>query len=99
MLIRTLVFAALLVSAGAASAQPAPDGPAPPPGGHGRGAMMACKADRETLCAGVERGGGRIMQCMKDNYAKLSPGCLDAMKAMRAARKAERQEQPAPPPQ
>jgi len=60
--------------------------------------MMACKADREALCAGVEHGGGRIMQCMKDNYAKLSPGCQDAMKSMRAARQAEHQ-QPPPPPQ
>jgi len=44
-----------------------------------RGVAAACKADRQTLCQGVERGGGRIVRCLKDNAAKLSPGCSRAM--------------------
>lgn len=43
---------------------------------------QACKSDRETLCAGVERGGGRLMQCLKENQAKLTPACGEAISAM-----------------
>ncbi len=35
----------------------------------------ACRADVERLCAGIPRGGGRIMACLKANSAQLSPGC------------------------
>lgn len=40
-------------------------------GGH-RG---ACRADAEKLCAGVERGGGRIMNCLAGQKDKLSDEC------------------------
>jgi len=94
MLIRTLAFAVLLAagSAGAQTPSGAPQAVDPPAAGPGGGprAMAACRADRDTLCAGVEHGGGRMMQCMKDNYAKLSPGCQSALQAMRAARQAEK---------
>lgn len=43
---------------------------------------QACKADRETLCAGAERGRGQLIQCLKDNQAKLSPACGEAITAM-----------------
>lgn len=43
---------------------------------------QACKADRETHCAGVERGGGKLMQCLRENQAKLSPACGEAITAM-----------------
>lgn len=46
---------------------------------------QACAADVETLCASVQPGGGRIMQCLKTNAAKVSPGCKDALKEARAA--------------
>jgi hypothetical protein len=57
-------------------------------GGHGdrRGAMKACKADRQTFCADVEKGGGRVMRCMKDHADRLSPPCNDALAALRAER-------------
>jgi hypothetical protein len=40
-------------------------------GGH-RG---ACRADAEKLCAGVERGGGRIINCLAGQKDKLSDEC------------------------
>lgn len=39
----------------------------------------ACGADIRTLCAGVEPGGGRIIQCISGNAASLSPGCKDVL--------------------
>lgn len=39
----------------------------------------ACGADIRTLCAGVEPGGGRIIQCISSNAASLSPGCKDVL--------------------
>jgi Cysteine rich repeat len=54
--------------------------------GKGRGDQAACKGDIATLCAGVEKGQGRIGQCMKANEAKLSPACA----ASRADKKAQR---------
>ncbi|WP_018701116.1 cysteine rich repeat-containing protein [Amorphus coralli] len=40
---------------------------------------QACKADVQTLCAGVERGDGRIGQCLKDNAAQVSTPCKQAL--------------------
>jgi hypothetical protein len=51
---------------------------APPP--HGA-AMAACKQDVQTLCADVQRGGGRIMECLKSHADKVSPGCKAAVQA------------------
>ena len=39
----------------------------------------ACAADIRTLCAGVEPGGGRIMQCIANRGAQLSPACRDVL--------------------
>lgn len=39
----------------------------------------ACGADIRTLCAGVQPGGGRIVQCIAGNAASLSPGCKDVL--------------------
>jgi len=41
-------------------------------GGPHRG---ACRADAERLCAGVERGGGRIFNCLAGQKDKLSDDC------------------------
>ena len=38
----------------------------------------ACGGDIRTLCAGVAPGGGRIMQCIANRAADLSPACRDA---------------------
>lgn len=39
----------------------------------------ACSADIRSLCAGVAPGGGRIIQCVANQAAKLSPGCKDVL--------------------
>lgn len=39
----------------------------------------ACDADIRTLCAGVVPGGGRIMQCIANRAADLSPACRDVL--------------------
>jgi hypothetical protein len=39
----------------------------------------ACSGDIRTLCAGVAPGGGRIMQCISNRAASLSPACKDVL--------------------
>jgi hypothetical protein len=39
----------------------------------------ACGGDIRTLCAGVAPGGGRIMQCISNRGADLSPACKDVL--------------------
>jgi len=34
-----------------------------------------CKTDIEKLCAKVERGHGRVVMCLKEHTAELSPEC------------------------
>lgn len=47
------------------------------------GAVLAqeipCTEEIRTFCADVQPGGGRIMQCLKTNEAKLSPACTGRM--------------------
>ncbi len=92
MSLRVIVFALAVASAAPAFAQDpmakVADVGAGPAGGRG-GAMKACKADVQTYCGGVEKGGGRIKACMKEHVASLSPGCKSALQAMRAARKGQ----------
>ncbi|HEY5106959.1 MAG TPA: cysteine rich repeat-containing protein [Caulobacteraceae bacterium] len=88
MTLRSIAFATAafsLISVGAASGQVPPPNPM-----HG-----ACRADIQRLCAGVEHGGGRIMQCMKAHASEVSADCQSAMAARREAKHAARQ---APPP-
>ena len=35
----------------------------------------ACRADVRTLCKGVKPGGGRLLSCLKEHGAELSPAC------------------------
>jgi hypothetical protein len=39
----------------------------------------ACKADREKFCKDVKPGEGRIVKCMKEHEADLSPECKEKM--------------------
>jgi hypothetical protein len=52
-----------------------------------RDAMKACEPDVKALCANVERGGGRIAQCLRDNRDKVSVECKTQMQAMGARMK------------
>ena len=36
----------------------------------------ACGEDVQTLCADINPGGGRILKCLKENQASVSPGCI-----------------------
>jgi hypothetical protein len=47
-----------------------------------RQAMQACMPDVRSHCANVERGGGRILTCLRENSDKLSPGCRQALSAI-----------------
>src|ERR1700684_2883428 len=47
------------------------DDATPPPAG---GPMPACRQDVQTLCPGVQRGGGRIMECLKSHETDVSAG-------------------------
>ena len=46
-----------------------------------------CAEDREKLCAGIEKGEGRIAKCMKENEASLGQACKDHLAKMKDARK------------
>jgi hypothetical protein len=42
---------------------------------------MACKADFEKLCPGVQPGGGRPFQCLSKQLDSLSPECKTVVEA------------------
>jgi hypothetical protein len=44
----------------------------------------ACGGDVRTICGGVAPGGGRIVQCLATNAARLSPACQDVLAQFRA---------------
>jgi len=69
-----LVLAALAFSAGTAHAQ---GGMTPAQ----RQVAQACSADIRSHCANVQRGGGRIIACLRENSEKLSSACRDALSA------------------
>lgn len=39
----------------------------------------ACEADVRKICAGVQPGGGRIRECLKEKHEQLSPACKGAL--------------------
>jgi hypothetical protein len=49
--------------------------------------MQVCRTDLQTLCANVEKGGGAKMRCLRDNQAKVSAPCADALAAKQSERK------------
>ncbi|HMK90173.1 MAG TPA: cysteine rich repeat-containing protein [Methylocystis sp.] len=42
-----------------------------------------CKPDIERLCAGVEPGGGRLIQCLKTHKEEMTVGCALALKKLK----------------
>ena len=64
--LRTFAFAAVFVVPTLAMAEP---------GGH----EGACRTDVRSFCAGVQPGGGRIRDCMREHRAQLSIACKVAI--------------------
>lgn len=52
-----------------------------------QGGEGPCAKDRETLCAGIEPGDGKLFKCMKDNADKLSAECKAHQEKMKEHRK------------
>ena len=72
---------------GAAPAQPGGGGGGMGRMGGGGGAMrQACSADLEKLCPGVQPGGGRIGQCLREHQDQVSEGCKSALATARSRR-------------
>jgi hypothetical protein len=72
----------------AAPAPAAPTSPAPVNGKHKGKGKGACAQDVQTLCAGVERGGGRIRKCLSEHADQVSPACKAAQEERKALHKA-----------
>ena len=85
--------AAPAAAAGAAGAAPATAAPAAPvvivlrpmrPREELFVLRSACGGDVRAICGGVAPGGGRIVQCLATNAARLSPACQDVLAQFRA---------------
>ena len=84
----SLALACLTLVAGPACAQPGL-------------ARAVCKDDVAKLCADIQPGAGRLMQCLRAHGDQVSEGCRTAMNEAQAARRAEKESgdtPPAPPP-
>jgi hypothetical protein len=55
--------------------------PAASPGAQGKARMAACRADMASLCGNIQPGSGGRGKCLKENAAKVSPACAEAMSA------------------
>jgi hypothetical protein len=44
---------------------------------------QACFSDARSFCSETQPGGGRVLACLKQNAASLSPGCQQALLAAR----------------
>ena len=51
-----------------------------------RALAQACRADFSRLCPSVQRGGGRILACLRGHSDELSPPCHDAMQKVETLR-------------
>ena len=47
----------------------------------------SCRADIKMLCTGVEPGSGRVMDCLRENQARLSPACSARLESNEAVAK------------
>jgi hypothetical protein len=69
----------VLLLAGAAGAQT-------PAASSGADAVTEpCRADMEKLCAGIEPGGGRMKDCLRQHAGQLSPGCRKTLRKLAKA--------------
>lgn len=46
-------------------------------------AERPCRADIEKFCASVERGGGRVAECLQKHYEEISPECKERGEELR----------------
>jgi hypothetical protein len=46
----------------------------------------ACAADIEKLCPGIQPGGGRIVQCLKQHKTEVSDTCKQGIAKARKAK-------------
>jgi hypothetical protein len=69
----------LLIASGVVLAQ-APPAPSPEMQAAREAMMKACDADIKSTCSGKE--GREMFACLRENNAKLSKGCQDAMAKM-----------------
>ena len=60
---------------GGTGSEPGNSQGARPEGAHQR----ACRPDVKKYCQGVKPGEGRIIACLKENSAKLSPACAERL--------------------
>jgi hypothetical protein len=73
-----LILAARMALADETPAVPATPAPVPAE------VRAACEADVGKLCAGVQPGGGRIMQCLARHKAEVSDACKQAISRARS---------------
>jgi Cysteine rich repeat len=55
----------------------------------GRQAREACRADAQSLCGAVEPGRGGMMRCLRENAAKVSPACSQALASLPMRRRGQ----------
>ena len=48
------------------------------------GPLAACRADAERICPGVQPGGGRLIECLKEHQDDVTIGCAKELKAIKA---------------
>lgn len=82
---RLIVACAIALSVASAAAF-AETAPTTTPAGPSADVRQACKADVETLCKGIQPGGGRIAACLKEKKDQVSVGCKAAIAEMMKAR-------------
>jgi len=71
--------------AAAATPAAAPIGPIPPMRPREALAIVQiCRAEVATVCSGMPFGGGRVLTCLAENAASLSPQCAAALRAAAA---------------
>ncbi len=52
----------------------------------GRIIRASCKADAQKFCADVEKGQGRMLQCLESHAAELQQACAEALKSRPGAK-------------